>query len=410
MANNILQQVATYQMSSLAALVNQMCFVSTANTKFKNFQNLTANLGSTVNFDKQPRMYANDGLVAQFGGVEQRIQSLTINNAKSVSFDFTAQEFLFNVKDYMDVFGKAAVAELASVIEGNVASIIPEETYLFSGTPSQPIDSYEKLANSLAFQRDFGAPKDDMKVYLPTLIEPKIIGQGLTQFALNRNNEDANSWEIGNFGGVNYYRSNLLPVHKAGTIGNTNTTLTLVSFNQVPGGTQLTFSGAAVSDANAIKKNDKLQFNDGVAGKPNIRFRTWTGHQVSGNPVQCRIVQDAASDGSGNVTVTVYPALISDEGRNQNLSVPLEAGMQVQILSDHREGLLCSGNALFVAMPVLPEEYPYPTSNQYDPDSGIGIRMYYGSVFGQNQRGMVYDAIWGKTLVPEYSRALIFAP
>lgn len=43
--NNILQQVQTYQMSNLAYLQNLNCFVSTANTKFKNFEKLTANLG-----------------------------------------------------------------------------------------------------------------------------------------------------------------------------------------------------------------------------------------------------------------------------------------------------------------------------------------------------------------------------
>lgn len=49
--NNILQQVQTYQLSNLAYLQNLNCFVATANTKFKNFEKLTANLGDTVTFD-----------------------------------------------------------------------------------------------------------------------------------------------------------------------------------------------------------------------------------------------------------------------------------------------------------------------------------------------------------------------
>jgi hypothetical protein len=62
-----------------------------------------------------------------------------------------------------------------------------------------------------------------------------------------------------------------------------------------------------------------------------------------------------------------------------------------------------AGNPLFLAMPKLPEEVPYPTSVQQDPDSGASIRQYYGSLFGQNQRGMVHDIIWGRTLVDEYA-------
>jgi hypothetical protein len=59
-------------------------------------------------------------------------------------------------------------------------------------------------------------------------------------------------------------------------------------------------------------------------------------------------------------------------------------------------------------MPRLPEEIPFPTANKSDPESGVSLRMYYGSLFGQNQRGFVNDVIWGKTLVPEYAMRLLF--
>ena len=43
-----------------------------------------------------------------------------------------------------------------------------------------------------------------------------------------------------------------------------------------------------------------------------------------------------------------------------------------------------------------------------DPETGASIRQYYGSLFGQNTRGMIHDAIWGSTMVPEYAMAVIF--
>ena len=43
--NNILQQVQTYQRSGLALLQNLCCHISTANTKFKDFDKIQANLG-----------------------------------------------------------------------------------------------------------------------------------------------------------------------------------------------------------------------------------------------------------------------------------------------------------------------------------------------------------------------------
>src|SRR6185312_821495 len=152
---------------------------------------------------------------------------------------------------------------------------------------------------------------------------------------------------------------------------------------------------------NSIKLYDKFQFSDGVSGKTNERFRTFIGHEISQSPVQFRATSDAASTPGSQVTVDIYPPLKASAGKNQNLNVEITAGMQVTVLPDHRCGLIVSGDPLFLAMPKLPEEVPYPTSIQTDPDSGASIRQYYGSLFGQNQRGMVHDVIWGKTLVDE---------
>ena len=83
-------------------------------------------------------------------------------------------------------------------------------------------------------------------------------------------------------------------------------------------------------------------------------------------------------------------------------------GNEAGALPDHRAGLICSGDPLFLAMPRLPEEVPFPTANVIDPDSGASMRMYYGSVFGQNERGFVNDCIWGSTLVDEYAMRVVY--
>src|ERR1019366_6641760 len=118
--NNILQQVQTYQMSNLAYLQNLNCFVATANTKFKDFEKLTANLGDTVTFDLPPRFTVAQSLVATFQAADQRVQNFTVDQAINVSYAFTAQQFIFNVEDYMSKFGKSAVEEMSAVIENNV--------------------------------------------------------------------------------------------------------------------------------------------------------------------------------------------------------------------------------------------------------------------------------------------------
>lgn len=407
MPNNILQQVITYNESNLALLLNSFCFISMSNKKFQRFNDdIPKNLGDTVSFDLPPRFTTTNSLVVSFQSAEQRVQQLTVNKQASTAYEFTAQQFIFNVRDYMQTFGKSAIAEIGTQVESDITELAETNTFRFFGDGVTPVSTYLQLANALAFFRNFGAAKDNTMGFLSDLTFPQIVNSGLNQFALDRNNREAMSWEIGNFSNCDWYQSNLLKTHAAGTEGNAGTTLTVVSVvtNADGGVTQITFSGtSAASDANSVKAYDKFQFVDGVAGQTDLRFRTFIGHVVSQSPVQFRATADAASTGGSQVTVDIYPALQAAAGKNQNINTPIVAGMQVTVLPNHRCGLIMAGNPLFLAMPKLPEEVPYPTSVQQDPDSGASIRQYYGSLFGQNQRGMVHDIIWGRTLVDEYA-------
>lgn len=408
--NNLLRAVQTYTKSGLGMLYNSVVYFKNANMKYKNFQNEPANLGDTVTFDKPPRALVNDSLVATFQGAEQRIQSLTVNRAKNVSYMFNNQQMLFNINpnDYMPVFIKSGVATLANVIEKDIGLNSVNHTYRFYGNTTTGVNSYTELARALARFRDYGANPENTKGFLPLISVPNIIGTGLNQFVPGRNEEAANSWELGSFGDCEFFASNLLPKHNAGTLGNDGTVLTVTSIS--PDGTQITFSGAG-TDNSAFKEGDLIEFQD-VTPAYTVRFLTWIngGDQsmVSSNPVQLRVTADAASSG-GNVTVSVYPALISDPANvNCNIDKPIVAGMQAIALGDHRAGMLMSGDPLYIAMPTLPDESPFVTGTETDPETGISLRMYYGSVFGQNQRGTVIDQIWGSTLADENAMRLIF--
>lgn len=435
-ADNILQQVQTYQRSSLGLLQNLCCFVSTANTKFKDFEKIQANLGSSVTFDTPPRATTSAGLVVAWQRAVQLVETLTCDQAFNSSFTVTAQQRIFNLEkgedEYIEVFGKSFLTELANEVEGNLAlnaiSAVPVMTVNSQGqsiptgalhTESGPfryfgdgitqLTSYNQLAQMIMLFKNFGSVSHGIKVYLPDTVYPAIVGTGLNQFAPERNNEIAMSWEVGEFGTprVKYYQSNLLPIHFAGNLGEAGTVLTLVSTNDPTGAnvTQLTFSGAG-TDVDAVKSGDLFQFNDGVSGFRNMRYLTYIGHKVSANKVQMRATADAASS-AGSVTINITPALNWAGGQNQNLNQALQAGMQVTILPSHKAGLVVGGDAFYIAMPQLPDQRPFDTGNEYDPETGVSLRMTYGSILGANQKGIIYDETHGSLVVQVYSMRVI---
>jgi hypothetical protein len=427
--NNILQQVQTYQRSSLALLLNLCCHISTASTKFKDFDKIQANLGSTVTFDLPPRFTTTAGLVASFEPAVQRVLQLVCDQSNNTSFAVTAQQRIFNLEkgeeDYMRVFGKSAIAELANLVEGNIAlnwcsAVVSQLNgsqntfsgpYRFFGDGSTAITSYQQLAQAVMFFKNYGAVAEGMKFYLPDTVIPAIVGNGLNQFAPRRNDDIAMSWEVGDFGTplVHYYQSNLMPIHVSGDTGVNAQTLTVVSVNDPTGQnvTQITVSGATVSDANAVFAGDMFQFKDGVSNQPNMRYLTFIGHFPSANPVQVMATANAGANGSGDVTINIQPALNWAGGANQNLNNPIAAGMQLLTFPSHRCGGILGGEALFMAMPQLPEQSPYDTANEHDPETGAALRLTYGSLFGQNQTGMIYDETHGSVIVPEYSMRML---
>lgn len=433
---NVLQTVQTYQKAELAWLLNSFVGINIANKKFKNFNDLTANLGDTVTFDTTPRYISYAGLQITEQPSVQRVQSLICSQAANVAAAYTDQQFIFNVRDYMDRFGMSAMKELGSLVESdilrnfisgvrvndpqnaNFGSLqVNSGPFRFYGDGVTPINSFTQLAQSVANFEDFGAATHKMMGILPVANIPAIVGTGLNQFAMRRNDDIANSWELGKFSNTDWYESNLLPVHVSGTIGNTaapNNVMTVVSTNDPTGVnvTSITFTEpTSGTDANAIKAGDLFQFNDGISGKPNLRFLTFIGHSVCSQPVQFRAIADAASVG-GTVTVQVQTinsvGLVWAQNQNQNLNAAIQAGMTVTPLPSHRAGCLMSGDQFYLAMPRLPDESPFTTSNMVDPDSGASIRHYFGSQFGMNNRAYVRDVVFGSTLVAENSLRYAF--
>lgn len=414
--DNILQQVATYQSSDLAYLINLNCFVAElSNTRFLNFQDKIGNLGDTVTYDKPPRYVTSSGLVANFQGSVQRVETLTVDQAQNVAYNFTSQQILFNVEEYWDKFSKSAIEELSANVEANVANVCVTDTFRFYGDGVTPITTFNQMAKMLSFFRNFGAPKNDTKGVIPDTMVPDVVGSGLNQFAQKRNDETAMSWELGTFSRCEWYQSNLLPVHIAGTEGNQASTLTVVSTTKNANGeiTAITFSGCnAASDASSVLQYDKFQFVDGVAGFNDLRFLTFIGHFQSDSPVQFAAAATAPSTAGSQVTVPINPPLLpgalqAASSNTQNINYDIVAGMQATVLPSHRAGVLMAGNPLFLAMPKLPTQDPFYTASEYDEDTGVSSRTYWGTIFGQNLQGMVHDVIWGKKLTGEYSMAII---
>src|SRR5580698_5841138 len=161
---NTLQNVQLYIKAELAWLANTCWGIHNADKSLEEFNDRPGNLGDVITFDTTPRYISYDGLVITQQPSVQRVQSLICSQAKNVSAGYTDEQFIFNVRDYMDRYGIAAAEELGSAIEQDVLLNIVSGVvgnnqnspqylqpqyqsgpYRFYGDGVTPINSYQQL-------------------------------------------------------------------------------------------------------------------------------------------------------------------------------------------------------------------------------------------------------------------------
>lgn len=423
---NYLPDTITKQQGCMALLENYgpFCSPEIMNMRFREF-NKTAinNYGNAVSISVPPRYISQGSLVVNnwqssatefetlICGVEDT-ENPDDSTVAAIPLAFDAQEITFQVENWMDDFGRSAVAEIATRVQAQVASnILNSYRYFGDVSGSMLINSYGQLDKARRKLNNYGSALGRRIMIIPDTAASDILNNGLDQFAIDRGNEDANSWKIAAQADTTYYTSNLLPQQIAGVAGQDQISLTLTAIS--PDGTQLTLTGAGTT-ANAALKNDILKID--YLNQTNLVYLTYIGHRPSQQRPSVRITADADSVGDV-MTVFVDPPLIVAGTPNLNPAANLNvnpatalggSGVACQIINSHTAGILWGGDPFYLAMPPLPDQSPYTTANQYDERSGVSIRLTRGAKLGGNTYGYVLDGQWGALLVARYTERLIF--
>lgn len=426
--------VVTYANADLAWLDNKFCALTLANKKYMNFQSAPAQLGQTMTFRLAPRQITVDGLKTIDESSNMRFQTLSSTQAANTSNAYSAEQLVYTFEEYVEDFDMAGAKALGTKMEmdllKNVTSSVvgndPENTdgafgvrqiasgpFRFFGDGRTSVSTFGRLADAVSQFQQFGWAESALSGIIPLNIQTAIVNTGSNQFTPDRNNKTTRKWQVGDFAECQWNTSNLLPIHRAGVIGNAVSganVLTVVSTND-PSGQNITqivctttgsLAGATV--ANALLASDMFQAVDNVAGFENLTTTTWIGAAPTVLPLQ-GLVTANSNLVAGTITLNLRTSNgvgFSTSGQTKNVDQNIVAGMKFFVVPSHQAGLIMSGMPLYMAMPEMPSQSPWPSANAFDAKSGMRIRHYYGATgIGSNLRRYVRDQMWGSTLVPE---------
>ena len=298
---------------ALRVLENNLTFTKYVRRDFDDsFGRAGAKIGTVLNIRK-PARYA--GRVGQGLSIEDATETqvpLTLTTQRGVDIAFTSQDLALSVDDFSDRFIRPAIANVANNVDADGLSQYIN-VYNMIGTPGSVPNAL--LTYLQAGQRldEEAAPRDDLRsLVISPAMQATIVD---TLKGLFQSSQDiATQYESGKMGlaiGFKWSMDQNTPINVVGPLGGSPT---VNAANQT--GASLVTNNWTASAALRLKKGNVFTIGSGSTGvyAVNPQSKASTG---SLRNFVC--TSDASSDGSGNLTINLSPA-ITYSGPFQNVT------------------------------------------------------------------------------------------
>jgi hypothetical protein len=337
------------------------------------------NVGDTITIRKPTDFTVRNTITASAQDVQEAKLTLQINQVAGVDFKFTSQQLTLNIDDLSERVIRPAMIQVANQIDVQVMSLF-KDIPQWVGTPGTLVQSFAGFAKGATNLDQRSVPQGARKAILAPADYWAMAGSQTALFMPQVGQKAYRNGSIGEVGGIDTYMSQNAPTFTTGPFGgspavngaNQNTTYDLTGVNtqtlitngwtaaaaaRVVVGDVFTIAG--VFDVNPVTK----------ATLPILKqFTVAPGSTLN-------------SDGSGNLTLTIAPQIITS-GAFQNCSAAPGATAAITMMgtanTNYTNNLFFDKNAFALAMvPMVKPPGSVDCSRQSK--NGISVRVipYY---------------------------------
>jgi hypothetical protein len=374
---NATQVLTYYTKDMLRQVKNNLQFCkNTTNENLTGRFTAEPKVGETINVRKPARFVGRTGETYTAEDYIERSIPVSVGTTQGVDIDFLNRELMFQV-DYVRerVLGPAAKT-LANKLDGMYLAAAIQGTANFVGAQGTIPTAMKTYNQARAKIVNEGAPQDDHVQLMSPDMSVEIVEA--TKGLFQSSEQIKQGFEKGILGlgaGAKWYEVQNLYTHTVGPLG--GTPLVNGAAQGIATGfattTSLVTDGWTAAAASRLKKGDVFTIANVFAVNP------WT-RSSTGALRQFVVTADVSSDGSGNATVVVSPAIIS-AGPYQNVSAAPADNAAITVFA--------AANTVGVqGFRFHPEAFIFGTLQQpkpdgavefcgmeTDPDTGITIRF-----------------------------------
>lgn len=336
MSNTVLN-ASMIAREALMQFKNGLGFTKGVNRQYDDqFKNKGAKIGNTINIRLPHNFEVSDGAALQLQNTTDRTVSLTLNQRKHVAFQFSTEELSLNIEDFSNRYITPAAHSLANKVD--ITGLAKAKSIFNSvGTPGTAPTSMETYLSAAEKLNNFSCPEKGRTMLINPRASTKIVNALLAlQNPAGRISDQFDEGVMSRAAGFDWRMSQNISRHTVGALGGTP----LVDGASQSGASILT-KGWTAAAANRLKEGDVVTF----AGVYQVNPVTL---EATENLMQFTLTADFASDGSGNGSIAVSPALVL-EGPYKNVSgAPAnEAVIQIFGHASSYAGLVTSNNLAY---------------------------------------------------------------
>lgn len=363
-----------------------------------NLENEVVKSGGSVKVRRQMQYLGQDNnldLTSFSEDITEGTVSVTLDQTWSNKVSIGALDRTLSFDRYSDQVLQPMARRAAERVEASIATLYPA-FYWFDGTPGTPPATYSALADAGAIFTDGGNATGGRKAFHSPLVSAKLAALIQGTYVDGNNKKALEEAMVGKYAGFMNYESVFAPTHTVGPLGGTPL-VNGAAQNVTYAAAKDTWSQPLITDgwtaaaAARLNAGDVFTIANVFAVNPNTKAST-------GRLQTFTVLAAASSNGSGQLTATISPPIITSGAFQTVDSVPADnAPLTIKTgtaATAYRQSLLIDPKA--IALVSRPLDIPSGEGVKTSTVSGEFVTMSVtswvdGNTLNENMR---FDMLW----------------
>lgn len=320
--------------------------------------------GDTITIRRPADFTIRTGSTALSQDVIEGSTTLTVDQQCGVDFQFTSRDLTLKVEDMATRILKPAMSTIANYIASDCLTQMYRGTYNLVGAWGNQVNSFADFSKVPERLDEMAVPSDGRNAILCPNDFYGLLGSQTGLFAPSLVSSAYTSGELGMLAGVSTLMTQVVPAHTVGPMGGTpliNGAMQNVTYDTAKSTWTQTLitDGWTASAASRVKEGDVFTIYAAGSAGARVKMVNPKTKAVTDIDQQFVVTEDGSSDGSGNLTLTISPPIITS-GPHQTVNVaPADnAGLTFAGTAStaYRQNLAFHKNAM--ALAIVPMEMP----------------------------------------------------